>query len=309
MDPSYLFAKSHANVGAVANAFEHACSVALLLSFPVLFLCVYTERGALWWATTGKSRSVVESSRGESTRAVVAAVALVLFTGGLEGVVLFRGFGEYVRLPGVPGVVAVTAAVYGGLLAAVAALSGSVGSKNGVPSEIYQAALVTAGCAAALATGAPPWMLPFAAIGSIGASRFYLRGGAVDLAMFAGGVGACGAWFLRSNFWGLDIDIDGLPLAELCRLLFLSLCASALARAWRDSTFTVVSRFARVPPRDGVCQVRGRAPLGGAEDGEPMYPAYLVLATSALGVWLAGSLERTGKVTIATAWMARCVRR
>ena len=30
MDPSYLFAKYHANVGAVANAFEHACSVALL---------------------------------------------------------------------------------------------------------------------------------------------------------------------------------------------------------------------------------------------------------------------------------------
>lgn len=307
MDPSYLFAKSHANVGAVANAFEHACSVALLLSFPVLFLCVYAERGALWWAT-GESRSVVESSRGEPTRAVVAAVALVLFTGGLEGVVLFRGFGEYVRLPGVPGVVAVTAAVYGGLLAAVAALSGSVGSKNGVPSEIYQAALVTAGCAAALATGAPPWMLPFAAIGSIGASRFYLRGAAVDLAMFAGGVGACGAWFLHSNFWSLDVDIDGLPLAELCRLLFLSLCASALAPG--------LARFNIHPSSLGllVClhamvfaRCEDALHSEALEDGEPMYPAYLVLATSALGVWLAGSLERTGKVTAATAWMARCV--
>ena len=307
MDPSYLFAKSHANVGAVANAFEHACSVALLLSFPVLFLCVYAERGALWWAT-GESRGGVESSRGESTRAVVAAVALVLFTGGLEGVVLFRGFGEYVRLPGVPGVVAVTAAVYGGLLAAVAALSGSVGSKNGVPSEIYQAALVTAGCAAALATGAPPWMLPFAAIGSIGASRFYLRGGAVDLAMFAGGVAACGAWFLHSNFWGLDVDIDGLPLAELCRLLFLSLCASALAPG--------LARFNVHPSSLGllVClhamvfaRCEDALHSEALEDGEPMYPAYLVLATSALGVWLAGSLERTGKVTAATAWMARCV--
>mmetsp|Transcript_6845 Transcript_6845/g.30085 ORF Transcript_6845/g.30085 Transcript_6845/m.30085 type:complete len:1117 (-) Transcript_6845:987-4337(-) len=306
MDPSYLFAKSHANVGAVANAFEHACSVALLLSFPVLFLCVYAERGALWWAT-GESRSV-DSSRGEPTRAVVAAVALVLFTGGLEGVVLFRGFGEYVRLPGVPGVVAVTAAVYGGLLAAVAALSGSVGSKNGVPSEIYQAALVTAGCAAALATGAPPWMLPFAAIGSIGASRFYLRGGAVDLAMFAGGVAACGAWFLHSNFWSLDVDIDGLPLAELCRLLFLSLCASALAPG--------LARFNVHPSSLGllVClhamvfaRCEDALHSEALEDGEPMYPAYLVLATSALSVWLAGSLERTGKVTAATAWMARCV--
>uniref|UniRef100_A0A7S0I968 No exine formation 1 n=1 Tax=Micromonas pusilla TaxID=38833 RepID=A0A7S0I968_MICPS len=306
MDPSYLFAKSHTNVGAVANAFEHACVVALLLSFPVLFLCVYAERGALWWAT-GEPRGV-DSSRGETTRAVVAAVALVLFTGGLEGVVLFRGFGEYVRLPGVPGVVAVTAAVYGGLLATAAALSGSVGSKNGVPSEIYQAALVTAGCAAALATGAPPWMLPFAAIGSIGASRFYLRGGAVDLAMFAGGVGACGAWFLHSNFWGLDVDIDGLPLAELCRLLFLSLCASALAPG--------LARFNVHPSSLGllVClhamvfaRCEDALHSEALEDGEPMYPAYLVLATSALGVWLAGSLERTGKVTAATAWMARCV--
>ena len=232
----------------------------------------------------------------------------MLFTGGLEGVVLFRGFGEYVRLPGVPGVVAVTAAVYGGLLAAVAALSGSVGSKNGVPSEIYQAALVTAGCAAALATGAPPWMLPFAAIGSIGASRFYLRGGAVDLAMVAGGVGACGAWFLHSNFWGLDVNIDGLPLAELCRLLFLSLCASALAPG--------LARFNVHPSSLGllVClhamvfaRCEDALHSEALEDGEPMYPAYLVLATSALGVWLAGSLERTGKVTAATAWMARCV--
>lgn len=311
MDPRYLFglgSHSSTNLVHVANAFEHACSVALLLSFPVLFLCVYAERGALWWALGDSSLKSVDSSRGKTTRAVVAAVALVLFTGGLEGVVLFRGFGEYVRLPGVPGVVAVTAAVYGGLLAAVAALSGSVGSKNGVPSEIYQAALVTAGCAAALATGAPPWMLPFAAIGSIGASRFYLRGGAVDLAMFAGGVGACGAWFLHSNFWGLDVNIDGLPLAELCQLLFLSLCASALAPG--------LARFNVHPSSLGllVClhamvfaRCEDALHSEALEDGEPMYPAYLVLATSALGVWLAGSLERTGKVTAATAWMARCV--
>mmetsp|Transcript_9360 Transcript_9360/g.37930 ORF Transcript_9360/g.37930 Transcript_9360/m.37930 type:complete len:1127 (-) Transcript_9360:375-3755(-) len=307
MDPGHIFSSgggSH-NIGAVANAFEHACSVALLLSFPVLFLCVYADDGALWWALG----NAVDSSRAfKTTRAVVAAVALVLFTGGLEGCVLFRGFGEYVRLPGLPGVVAVTAAVYGGLLAAVAALSGSVGSKNGVPSEIYQAALVTAGCAAALATGAPPWMLPFAAIGSIGASRFYLRGAAVDLAMFAGGVAACGAWFLHSNFWSLDVDVDGLPLAELCRLLFLSLCASALAPG--------LARFDVHPSSLGllVClhamvfaRCEDALHSEALEDGEPMYPAYLVLATSALGVVLAGSLERTGKVTTATAWMARCV--
>ena len=151
-------------------------------------------------------------------------------------------------------------------------------------------------------------MLPFAAIGSIGASRFYLRGGAVDLAMFAGGVAACGAWFLHSNFWGLDVDIDGLPLAELCRLLFLSLCASALAPG--------LARFNVHPSSLGllVClhamvfaRCEDALHSEALEDGEPMYPAYLVLATSALGVWLAGSLERTGKVTAATAWMARCV--
>ena len=107
------------------------CSVALLLSFPVLFLCVFAGKGSLWWVP-----GMEDADSMKFARSTAGALALVLFTGGLEGRVIFHGFGEYVRLPGVVGIGMVTLAVYGGLLAAIAALSGVVGAKNGVPTAV-----------------------------------------------------------------------------------------------------------------------------------------------------------------------------
>jgi hypothetical protein len=292
-----------ASYGSLIDGFEHVCSVALLLSFPVLFLCVFAGKGSLWWMP-----GMEDADSMKFARSTAAALALVLFTGGLEGRVIFHGFGEYVRLPGVVGIGMVTLAVYGGLLAAIAALSGVVGAKNGVPTEIYQSVLVMSGCAAALATGAPPWMLPFSALAAIGASRFYLHRNVGDLVMFVSGVGACGGWFLWFNFWNLDVTIDGLPLSELCQLMFLALCAAALApglahvRVDPSSLGLLVCLHAMVFAR---CEDALHSEA--LEDGEPMYPAYLVLLTSALGLLLARRLERGGQVTVPTAWMMRCV--
>jgi len=43
------------------------------------------------------------------------------------------------------------------------------------------------------------------------------------------------------------------------------------------------------------------------EDGEPMYPPYLVALTSVAGVTLAGKLEGDGRIPRSFAWLMRCI--
>lgn len=150
------------------HTFEHLCSLALLVSFPLVFLCVYAGSGSLWWLP-----GMHDAHSLAGLRSAVLGLSLVLFTAGLEGRVVFHGFGEYVRVPAPWSYALVTAALYGSLAAAAAAVTGAVGVRGGVPTAAVGAVLVMASCAAALAVGAPAWLLPAAAASAWGVSRFY----------------------------------------------------------------------------------------------------------------------------------------
>ena len=82
---------------------------------------------------------------------------MAVFVGSAESRVVFHGFGEYVRVPAPWSYVLVTVALYGGLGACVAAASGALGERGGVPTRAAAAACAIAGVAGVVAVGAPPW--------------------------------------------------------------------------------------------------------------------------------------------------------
>ena len=289
--------------------FEHLCGLAMLFSFPVVFLLVGAESGSLWWfpGGGGDARNL-DASR--TARAIATGAALVLFTGGLVGRVLLRSFGEYVRLPAPYGYAAAAGATYGFLLATAAAASGAVGARGGVPVAVLAATTATSGFAAAATVGAPAWTCVVAGASGWCLARSFARGwsSGADHAGFVVGVGACGGWFLREHFGGLRVDLDGVPLSELCHFLLLCAVVSAATPWLARSRSTHPSTTGALACLHALAFARCEDALRGErmEDGEPAYPPYLVFFTSALGLVLADRLARDGRVTRRAAWFLRC---
>ena len=289
--------------------FEHLCGLAMLFSFPVVFLLMGAESGSLWWFPGGGGDArTLDGSR--TARAIATGAALVLFTGGLVGRVLLRSFGEYVRLPAPYGYVAAAGATYGFLLATAAAASGVVGARGGVPVAVLAATTATSGVAAAATVGAPAWTCVVAGASGWCLARSFARGwsSGADHAGFVAGVGICGGWFLREHFGGLRVDLDGVPLSELCHFLLLCAVVSAATPWLARSRSTDPSTTGALACLHALALARCEDALHGEpmEDGEPAYPPYLVFFTSAVGLVLADRLARDGRVTRRAAWFLRC---
>lgn len=295
------------DAGAIA---EHWSAVCALLSFPVVFACACAPAGGTWWADGGGGggdRTGVARSNSKA-RTRIAAAALAVFVGSAESRVVFHGFGEYVRVPAPWSYVLVTVALYGGLGACVAAASGALGERGGVPTRAAAAACAIAGVAGVVAVGAPPWTCPFAAASGWHGASFATSRDARSGFVFVAGAGVCAHWFLRRNFWDLDVAVDGAPMSELCFFLLFSLLVAlaapgmAACGARASSIGTLLCVHALVFAR---CEEALYAEV--LEDGEPMYPPYLVVATSALGVALSEKLKARGTVTDTTGWLMKCV--
>ena len=307
---SYAAANAPALFGdSLVATFEHLCGLAMLLSFPVAFLLVGAERGSLWWFPgVGDDPRLLDASR--TARAIATGAALVVFTGGVLGRVVFRGFGEYVRLPAPYGYVAAASATYGFLLAAAAAASGIVGARGGVPVVVLAATMAMSGVAAAATVGAPAWTCAVAGASGVCLARSFVRGwrSFADHAGFALGVGACVGWFLREHFGGVRVDVDGVPLSELCHFMLLCAMLSA-ATPWLARSRSIdPSTTGALACLHALAFARCEDALHGEpmEDGEPAYPPYLVFFTSIVGVVLADRLQRDGRVTRHAAWFLRC---
>ena len=281
----------------------------MLLSFPVALLLVGAERGSLWWFPgVGDDPRLLDASR--TARAIATGAALVVFTGGVLGRVVFRGFGEYVRLPAPYGYVAAASATYGFLLAAAAAVaSGIVGARGGVPVVVLAATMAMSGVAAAATVGAPAWTCAVAGASGVCLARSLSRVAFLqDHAGLRPGVGACVGWFLREHFGGVRVDVDGVPLSELCHFMLLCAMLSA-ATPWLARSRSIdPSTTGAAACLHALAFARCEDALHGEpmEDGEPAYPPYLVFFTSIVGVVLADRLQRDGRVTRHAAWFLRC---
>jgi hypothetical protein len=93
-----------------------------------------------------------------------------------------------------------------------------VGGRPQLPPAVALTALVASALAGALATGAPLWLLPAPCLAAVGLASFTTAGREPrDYGIFVAGATLSFVWFLSHHFWFLDMQLNAMSLAELCR--------------------------------------------------------------------------------------------
>ncbi|GLC46128.1 hypothetical protein PLESTB_001193000 [Pleodorina starrii] len=292
-------------------------------------LCLALLPGGLWWlapavpAPVNAARSaggggaadgpnygctpyIATPSRGLAglLRKAILAAALLVALVGFEGRVVFHGFGQYIQLPPPWNWLAVTFALFGCAVVLLLHLTGALGASVDV--TVAGSFLLLCTTAGSLAAGVPFVWLPAPLLAACGLSLFYESRSLREYMVFVVGAFFTCVWFMRQHFWFLDILVSGMRLHTLCKL-----AVAALVPALTVPGLVI----ARVNPHivGGllvmqavlVCVMEERLYAAGHEDGAPetMYPGYLVLATSLVGLAAARLLTGRGRLTPLASWL------
>ena len=279
--------------------FEHVFTCLMLVSLPVLYLISTGTERSLWW---------MAKSGFETLEGLIVVVAFALFAAGFEGGVIFAGFAEYIQVPAPLSYVMVTVSVFS---ASAAFLAHCMNAFDTIlPVGVMHLALVLATSNAMIVIGAPMMMMPVPVIGSIAFARYYQSQQLQDYIIFAWSAATCFGWFMLNHFWRLEIVVGGVSLSQLCLGIFI-LSVSAVVL---PSVLNVARNIRR--PVVGVFILAYVALLAAIEqvlshaihdDGSTIYPPYLVIATSILGVLASRSLVLDGRLTQTFGWMAQSV--
>ncbi len=272
----------------------------------------------LWWAGLAPSGNFV-------ARLALANLSLIALVLGLEGRVIFRSFNQYIHLSAPWNYITITLALYGTGAAVVNFLIAADSSKwmreslesitqserdhelAAIPTWVGVVFIlsVTAGC---VAVGMTTLALVAALTAAAGLVLFSESRLLRDYLLFAIGVTGTLAWFLKENFWFLDVRTGALHMRHLCALLTLEAFLTFLVPGvvmtcggGRGGGPPGAGRFGSGSDRGGsallgclmVLQValltyleRGLtygSRLSQYNEGDFSYPPYLVLLTSVLG--------------------------
>ena len=119
-------------------------------------------------------------------------------------------------------------------------------------------------------------------------------------------------WFVWHHFWFLDmVFVDGAPLRALCALVLAALLPALLvpglvhcAAPRAPSSVLLLAQAAALVALEEWLYAGDHEDL--TLNIHPMYPAFLVVATSALGLAMARRLGRGGAVGEGTAYLLQC---
>lgn len=293
--PALLYLASHISM---LGHWVHFWSLLLLGSGPLLFLTVLPS--GLWWLP-GSERSQ------QAWRSILLLLALASTLAGLEGRVIFRAFGQYIPLHPPWSYLAVTAALAIAAAVFVVHQAGMLGDELGRTTT--GAALVCSATAGGLAAGLPLHIMPAPMLAATGLAMFYEGRELRYYCMFVVGALATGAWFLHHHFWALNVQLEGMQLRALCRLIFAAMVPATvlpgliLARSSQGFTNAFLVTQALL-----LTFLEEHLYAGEVEEGwVEAYPAYLVVLTSGLGVLLASRLAEAKTVGRTTTWLLQCM--
>ncbi|KAK9824524.1 hypothetical protein WJX72_011089 [[Myrmecia] bisecta] len=293
--PGSLYAITH---WTLSFHWLHFWSLLLLHSGPLLFMCVLEE--GIWWLP-------MRPSRRNALRKLVLLATLAAALAGLEGRVIFRAFGQYILLRPPWNYIAVTCALYGFAALLVLHYAGLLGEALG--GTVAGTALVVSAAAGSLAAGVPLMVMPAPLIAASGLALYHDSHSLRDYALFAGGALLTGGWFVFHHFWFLDIHMEGMPLRMLCKLLLAAMVPAALLPGLIASGASRSAVSALL-----LCQAVVMAALeehlyagDHAEGSAEMYPAYLVVLTSGLGIAVARKLRDAKRVGEVASWGLQCI--
>jgi len=277
----------------------HVYSLLLLGCVPALAVALMPQ--GLWWLPGGPRAQRL-------ARNTIVVVALAGALVGLEGRVIFHSFRQYIKLQPPWDWVAVSLALFGTASVCVAQYLGALGSSIDV--TIAGSFLLLCTTAGSLAAGVPFAWLPAPLVGACGLALFFDSRSLREYAVFVGGAFLTGVWFVVQHYWFLDIAVGGLHLRLLCKLALAALLPALMvpglvyAHAPPMATGALLVLQASL-----VCVCEEALFVGSQSDGPAgsMYPGYLVLTTSALGLLAAHRLARRGHIGAAASWLLHCL--
>ncbi|KAI8462462.1 MAG: hypothetical protein J3K34DRAFT_462917 [Monoraphidium minutum] len=273
---------------AVLGHWVHLWALLLLVSGPAAVLAVLP--GGLWWLPGPPA--VVKGAHGCCCLRRRSACWRVRGRGGFEGRVVFYAFTPYIKMTPPWSYVAVTAALLGLALLGVAHLTGILGTSLDV--TLAGSCLMLCTTAGAVAAGVPVEWLPAPLVAAVGLSLYYDSRSVREYGIFVAGALMTAAWFVSHHFWFLDARVGHLRVRTACRLALAALAPAlaipglVIAQSGRAAVGVLLFVQAEL-----VCILEEQLYSAAALEGpgaEPMYPAYLVVITSAAGALAASRL-------------------
>ena len=271
---------------------EDLADALLLVTLPLLFVVSLSPRGSLWWTR-------LSASSISRVRKVLTVLLVLVVVGCLEIRVIFHSFSQYIKVSPPWDVVAITVGVYLLALVALAHFGGLLDSAAmTLPLTLVGGVIIGCFC---VALGVPAYMTPFGCAGAFFCARFYYYRRLQDYCSFVGTATLVVYWFIIRTFMFLDFEFDPLPMSlrHVCLVLMAVVLSSLLIPGlvsvnkvqWVNGA-VLCSHAAGVNLLELQlhCQFEG------------IYPSYLVVLTSAVGLYLAHHLHREGKLTQVMAW-------
>ncbi|KAI4343462.1 hypothetical protein L6164_010805 [Bauhinia variegata] len=281
------------------------CDMLLLFFIPFLFLLYASTRGALSWVTKNQHQL-------QRIRVVNGAFALIFVVIALEIRVIFHSFGRYIQVPPPLNYLLVTTTMLGGAAGAGAYATGMI--SDALSSVAFTTLAVIISAAGALVVGFPVVFLPLPSVAGFYLARFFLRKSLTSYFAFVILGGLIVTWFVLHNFWDLNIWLAGMSLKSFCKLIvanvFLAMGIPGLALL--PSKFHLLTEISLISHALLLCHIENRffnyssIYFYGFED-EVMYPSYMVIVTTFLGLALVRKLSVDHRIGAKTVWILTCL--
>lgn len=293
----------HAHILSSINAM---CEVLLLFFVPLLFQLYASTRGALWWLAK-------DPKQFHQVRLVNGAISLFVIIICMEIRVIFYSFGQYIHIPAPWSYFLVSIALLGGTLAMGAFGMGLI--SDAFSSVLLTGAMMLASLAASLVIGLPLKFLPAPLVSSFYLSHFCMKKNLSSYFIFALTASVPVQSFVVQNFWFLNVWLGGVMLKSTCKLLIASamLALAVPGLVLLPSKVHLLADAGLIAHAILVCQLENRLHnfannyFGGYDDEEVIYPSYIVMLTTAIGLLLARRLLAENRINLLTAWVLTCL--
>ncbi|WOL00476.1 hypothetical protein Cni_G09189 [Canna indica] len=289
----------------IFSSSSSVCDLLLLFFIPFLFQLYASIRGALWWVTRNGHQM-------HQIRVVNGAVALVVVVICLEVRVVFHSFGRYLHAPPPFNYLLVTVTMLGGASAVGAYAVGMVGDAFSSAAFTVMSVLVSA--AGAIVIGFPIVFLPLPLVAGFYIARFFTKKSLTSYFAFVTLASVMVLWFIVHNYWDLNIWLAGMSLKSFCKLIggsiIMAMAVPGLALLPLKLRF--LTELGLIGHALLLCHIEDRffnytVIYYFGFDEDVMYPSYMVLATTFLGLALVRRLAVDHRIGPKAVWILTCL--
>ncbi|KVH95749.1 hypothetical protein Ccrd_002189, partial [Cynara cardunculus var. scolymus] len=324
--PLMFHIASHYSI--VFSSASTVCDLFLLFFIPFLFQLYASTRGALWWVTKSEHQL-------RSIRLVNGAVALVIVVICLEVRVVFHSFARYIQVPWPLNYLLVTATMLGGAAGAGAYEMGMIADASS--SLAFTGLAVFVSAAGAIVVGFPllvclsqstaifpsqgyisgvgmPLFLPLPSVAGFYLARFFTKKSLTSYFAFVVLGSLMVTWFVLHNFWDLNIWLAGMSLKSFCKLIVADVILAMVVPglALLPQKLHYLTEVGLIGHALLLCYIENRFyTFSGiyyySFDDEVMYPSYMVVLTTFVGLALVRRLSVDHRIGPKAVWVLTCL--